>query len=374
MRPGTDGLKAALKGSFNFQWVADVYLDGNRLIKDLPISIPSFTDDATSLVQGTGSVQVTYQGDFADSIAPKAIGDALSPFGSQLWVYVIVNVGPGFTERIPMGHYLISETPQIVSQKYLFNGAVATKGDVISLSLKDLFFGVQRDRFQVPGSPPSLASVYTEIQRLTQLPLTRTVTDGVITASVAYLEDKLQAVYDLANVLDAVAYVSSDGTVGLRPNVWPTAVDTVSSRKVDPDGTLVSIGRAMANDAVYNQVVVRTTDSNGTSVLAVAQVTDGPLRVANPDGSLSPYRRVPYFYQSDYLTNQALATAYAVQQLPRVSRLRAVVVPLVELFNPLREIGDVLNVVDLSGSFQGRVQRIDRDDTGQQTTTVVVSP
>lgn len=370
MRDSSDALRAALTGDFTMRYVADVTLDGVRLIQDLPIISPKFNDDSSSLVQSSGSCTVIYQGAFADSIAPKDIGDVLSPFGTRLAVSVLISVGDALQERIPLGVYLLSETPSIVTQKFLFQGRYVAQGDQIDLNLKDLFYGVQRDDFDAPGSAPSLTSVWSEVQRLTQLPLTRTVADGPIPTSVAYQQDKLQAVYDLATVLNATACMTPDGTVSMRANDWPAVVDTIH----DGDGgTLVNVGRAMSNDNVYNKVVIRSSAGDGSAVLATAEITSGPLRTSNADGSLSPYRRVPYFYSSDYITTQDQAQAYAATLLPQISRLRAVSVPVNENFNPLREIGDVVAINWLDEEIFGRVSAITRDDTGQQKTTVTVS-
>jgi hypothetical protein len=377
MRSGSSTLLDGLKGSFDVQYVVDVFANGSRAIANAPVTNVQLHDDATSLVQGTGSFTIAYQGDFADSVAPIKIGDTFSPFGTEVTISAMISIGTGFQERVPMGTYLISETPQIVSQKWLFNGGVFTKGDLIDVSLKDRMYGIQRDRFYVPGSPPDLSSVWKEIQRLSGLPVTRTITDGTITSAVAYQEDKLQAVYDLATVLDATACMTADGTVSMRPNVWPAPVDILNG---GDGGSLLSVGKAMANDNVYNAVVIRSSDgATGQTVLATAEVSSGPLRTSNPDGSLSPYRRVPYFYSSPFITTQAQAQAYANTLLPRVSQLRSAQVVLTEIFNPLRDLGDVITVnryasAQLVESFSGRVVKIDRTDTAQQTTTVAVGP
>lgn len=374
MRAATVQLRDVLKRSFDYVYVVDVFSNGVRVLKDLPVTNVQLDDDSTSLVQGTGSFTVAYQGDFAESIAPQNIGDLLSPFGNEVIVYVVVNAGPGFTERITMGHYLISETPNIVTQIALFGGGVISRGDLVDVSLKDPMSGIQRDRFDVPGAPPDLSSVWKEFQRLADLPVTRTVADAAISASVAYQEDKLQAVYDLATVLDATACMTPDGTVSMRPNVWPAPVDVLQN---GDKGTLVNIGRGMQNELVYNKIVVRQSGANGSEVLASAEISDGPLRTRNADGSRSPYRTVPYFYSSQFITNTAQAQAYAITQLPRVSALRSVKVVLTETFNPLRELGDPLTVnryagTVLANTFLGRVTHISRTNGPTQQTTVAV--
>jgi hypothetical protein len=376
MRFGSGALLGALTGPFNKWFVADVFTgSGARVLSNALIEAPSFTDSGTSKIQSTGSCTLVYQGAFADSIAPKNIGDALAPFGTRVVISVLTEVGPGFTERTVMGTYLITDEPSIRTTRTKFNGAVVAVGDRIDLTLQDLFAGVERDRFDAPGTAPDTSSVWKEYQRLVGLPVTRTVADAAIPASVAYQEDKLQACYDLATVLDATAYMTPDGTASMRPNVWPAAGGSLYSAQIADNGTLVDVVPRLSNADVYNAVVVRGQDPAGqTVVLGSAEVTDGPLRVRNPDGSLSPYRRVPYYYSSQYLTTQAQADAYAQKTLPRVSRLRSLTYDLVETFNPLREVGDVLNVYRLGSSFTCRITDIRRDVGATQQLTVTVDP
>ncbi|WP_141399280.1 hypothetical protein [Curtobacterium sp. 'Ferrero'] len=377
MRPSSAQLRMAISGaSFTFRWVADVIKDGERVLQDLPCTAPSFTDDDSQQVQSTGSLSFVYQDDFARSIAPSGVADVLSPFGTQVWAYVLVEDGPALSERVLMGQYLVDSTPSINSTRMLFNGAAVTVGETIDVTLSDLFYGVQVDRFYTPGSPSSLTSAWTEVQRLTGLPVTRPsdVPDAPIPKSVAYQEDRLQAVYDLATYsVDAVPFVTPDGTVSMRPNTWPGPVDTLS----DGDGgNLIRVDRGMSPDDVYNAIAVRAYDTtDGSAVLASGQITDGPLRAAEPDGALSPFRRRPKFYQSQYITNRLQAKAYVDRWLPRVAQLTGVEHDLTETFNPLRQIGDVITVQELGvAPYVGRVTRIQRSDATTQQTTVKVGP
>lgn len=373
MRFSSATLRSTLTGSFDKRYVADVVANGVRVLQDVPIINPRLTDSGSSQVQSAATVTLIYQDDFAQSIAPKAIGDTLAPFGTQVLLYSLVFVGPALQERTLLGTYLITDDPQILTTRAKFNGAIIARGDMIDLTLQDLFAGVQKDRFDLPGSAPDTSSVWREYQRLTGFPVTRTVADATIPASVAYQEDKLQACYDLATVLDAVAYMTPDGTASMRPNVWPAAVDSLYAKDINADGTLVDVVPKLSNADVYNAVVVRGTDPSGsTVVLASAEVKDGPLRVRNTDGSLSPYRRVPYYYSSQYITTQAQAQAYADKTLARVSQLRSLTYDLTETFNPLREVGDVLNVYALGDQFVCRITDIGRDTGSTQTLTVAV--
>lgn len=585
MRYSSANLRAVLaRGSFDTRWVVDIFYDGQRQMQDVQVIDVKHTEDGTAKVQQSGSLTIIYQDRFARSIAPKDVEDLLSPFGTTLALYMLVSTGPVFTERVPMGQYVITEVPIVDTVRWNHRGVARAKGDRIKVNFKDPFYKVLRNRFDVPGVTPSLTSTYGEIQRLTRLPVTRNplVPDKVIPRALVYEEDRLDAVYELAGAVDATPYMMPDGTVSLRPNGWAAPVDvlaaadsggepvplaprgyttwteqsrnymqdprftvpanwlatagtyTVTSgvmdvtftaaatsnaltpsptgwwtawtgtgtefisasylvqnigavtaimriavwnnvaytygptvtiapgetavvsasvpvpagsayaqprlhfapaspsgtrrllisepvadktpavpgfldgdtnpggglwrtrwlgtpaasvsvletRDIVPEvpgiripsrGTLVGVRRGMSADGVYNRVVVRA-QGQQVGVLAAREIADGALRAANDGGADSPFGRVPYFYSSQLITTLAQAQAYVDTWLPRLSRPQAVVLDIVEMVNPLREVGDVLTVRRRGEEFPARVMRVDRGSGKTQSLKVTVVP
>lgn len=358
-------------GSFDREWVADVYYDGARRLVNVPIIDPKLDDAADSLVQGTGSCTVLWTPDFAESLSPKLADDTLAPFGSELSIAVIIRAG-SFVERVQMGWYRIEDVPSAADQFVTFGTQILPVGSRVELTLQDRMRRVQRDRIDVPGSPPSRASVLNEAQRLTGLQIVREVPDAPIPKSFAYEEERLDPLYDLLEFADAIPYMRPDGTLGQRPIDWGDVADVLTD---GVDGTLVSVGYSMSSDKVYNRVAVRSsaTGDDKQQVLGSAQITDGPLRAVNADGSPSPYGRVTYYYSSDYITTKQQANQYARQMLPRVSSLRVAQRPVVEAFNPLRQVGDVLEVRQAGQDpFMGRVATISRGTDATQQMTLEV--
>lgn len=225
------------RGSFDSQWTMDVFYDNQRRMQDVPVTNVQMSEDGTAKVQQGGSLVIVWQDPAGKSIAPRTVDDLLSPFGTTLRLYEIISTGPLFTERVPMGSFVISDTPTIESVPWSFMGRVLSKGDRIKVTFKDPFYKVQRNRFDVPGVTPSLTSVYAEIQRLTRLPITRNpqVPDGPIPRAMVYEEDRLDAVYELANILDALPYMMSDGTLSLRPKNWTPVVDVIAAANAGDD-------------------------------------------------------------------------------------------------------------------------------------------
>lgn len=379
MRYGSPALKGVLAGaSFDTRWVADVFYDGQRKIQDAPVVDISYDEDGTSKIQQSGSMTIVWQDARGASIAPVNVEDVLSPFGTTVTLYLLVTAGPSFTERVTLGTFSITETPSVETTRWRWLGLARSKGDRIKVQFKDAFYKVQRNRFDAPSVSPSLLSVYGELQRLTQLPVTRSplVLDAALPNAVVYEEERLDAVYEVATALDAVPYMTSDGTLSLRPNAWGPAVDTIEAADASDGptqrGTLLRVSRGMSADGVYNRVVVRSSGQDA-QVLGEAEISEGVLRAQNLDGSASPFGRVPLFMSSQFITTPSQAIPAARAQLGRVSRPQAVVLEIEEIINPLREVGDVVNVLRRGEKYAARVRSVARSAAKSQTTTVVMA-
>lgn len=368
MRFGSTDLRGILTGSFNHHWIADLYYNGVLRLANVPITMPSFEEDAGASIQQAGSCTVKWSDEFATSLLPKLITDPLAPFGAQLWVYSWVTVGP-FAERVAYGQFEITDVPSARDQQMRFRQELITLGSTVELELKELLAGVGEESFDSPQAPGSLASTWAELGQITGMPLLRTVDDAAIPRSIMYPDNKLDAVYDLMGiVLDASPHVTPDGALSARPNAWGDPVDTLTM-----DGALVDVGQMMSAAQVKNRVVVRATSGDQTRILARAEVLNGPLRVRNPDGTVAPFRARTEYIDSELITDEAAAQAVADSRLAQVSTLRARILPIVEKFNPLRERGDVVVIQRPDRDLLGRVVTIDRNNRGTQDLTVEIA-
>lgn len=345
-------------GGFDAVWVADLMYDGERRLAGVPIANPRLSWDAGQFVAGSGAVDVVWSDDHARSMVPRQIGDWFSPFGAELQVDCIVGAGV-FSERVPVGRFVIESVPEAEDQSMPFQGRRVHAGQVFPVRLKDPLVRIVRDEFPFPTRATS-SSVWGEIQSITGFPVVRNLPDAVVPAGLAYEGDKSAVLSKLFDALGAWPMVDAAGVLTARPKAWPAAVGAF-------DG-LVSAPVSMDASQTYNRVVVQGKASNGDPVYGVAEVTEGYLRVRNRDGSASPFGVATFRYASDYLTTRAQCDAYARDLLPRVSRIRGVTRTITERFNPLRELGDVL---ELDGGLV-RVQSVDHD--GARTQMVVEVP
>lgn len=365
MREVSDHLRGVLDGEvFSIQWVADLFYGGDPRAQNLNVLQPRFSWDMSAQIQGSGSCQILWDDLFGQSIVPREIGDLFSPFGAELQVDVIVSAGE-FSERIPMGRFVLDSVPESVEYAVarVHGGAPLVAESRVSLDLSDYFLRVARDRFPFPSSPKS-TSMWDEAQRLTSLPVFRSIDDRVLPTNIAYDEDRLEALGKVFSPSDAWPTLTSTGALTARPKAWSAPVDRLV--------TVLDSPLVMRSENVYNRVVVegKNPDPDGPPLRAIAQVTDGFLRTQNLDGTRSPFGGNTYFYQSDFLSTQEQCQATADDMLPRVSRIRAVTRRVVEPFNPLRETGDVLVLVDPSRMNDESLVRVRSVDHNEAETTL----
>lgn len=363
MRAGSEMLRSALTGSFSHHWEADVYYAGERRMVNVPLTSFSAREDANAKVQQSASCTVVWSDDFGRSVLPEFPQDTFAPFGAELQVFCVVEAGP-FTERVEFGWFVITDVPAARDEWMRFQGSWFSAGSMVELELKERLASLGAESFDVPTAPAALGSAWDEVGRISGFVLDRAVSDQPVPRSVLYENNRLDALYSLMDVvLGAVPHMRADGVLSARPNVWPQPVDRIGL------DCLIDVGSVMSSAQVYNRVVVR---ANGAeSVLAVAEVTSGPLRVRNSDGSRSPFGARTKYLSSEFVTTRPQAERWAQETLAQVSVLRTQTVPVVEVFNPLRERGDVVLVERPDVWLLGRVVTVDRGEASQRLTVEV---
>lgn len=339
-------------GVFSVEWTADLYYGGVPVAQNLNALSPSFAWDMQAQVQGTGSVTVLWDDMFGQSVVPKGIGDVFSPFGAELQADVIVSAG-SFRERISMGRFVLDSVPAAVEYaiKNARGGVPVVAESSVTLSLADYFLRVARDTFPFPESPKS-TSMWDEAQRLTGLPVFRSIDDRTLPTNITYNEDRLEALGKAFGPSNAWPALTSTGALTARPKDWPAPVGRIDQ--------VLDISLEMRSENVYNRVVVegKNPDPDGPALIAVSEVTDGFLRVRERDGSRSPFGGNTYRYSSEFLYTQAQCQRTADEMLPRVSRIRSVTRKVTTPFDPLVEIGDVMILVDPSRQDEESLVRV----------------
>lgn len=356
-RPASDQLIDVIeRGGFSVRKEAHLYYGTERRIPNLPIVDPSLRWNGSAQVQGSGSCSVAWTDPFGASLAPETIGDALAPFGAELQIVDVISAGR-YEERVPIGWFRITDVPHAEDGMTYYQGRGVSTGSLVELTLQDRFSAVKKDRFDLPESTSQLASVWTELARLVRMPISETLPDAPIPTRVVYPEDRLEALYDLAKVVDAVPYVTPENAAALRPKEWPEPVwHWRYGPSLDGRPSVVHhMGKSMSAEGVYNRIVVRTAGTQDPQVLYSVEVREGALRTTLEDGSPAPAGRIPYFLSSQYVTTYGQAKEWADRELPRVAQLAAREVPVTIGYNPLVEVGDVALITN---TWTGRTTRV----------------
>lgn len=367
MREVSQQLAAVVAGGvFEADWVADLIYDDAPRAQNLSLSDPSFSWDAGAQVQGSGSCTIRSDDLFAQSIVPREIGDLFSPFGAELQVDVMISAGD-FVERVSMGRFVLDSVPDAVEYaiKHPLGGLPLVVESTVNLDLADYFLRIKRDTFGFPSSPSS-SSMWDEAQRLTGLPVFRSIPDRTLPTAITYDEDRLNALEKVFGPSNAWPALTPSGALTARPKDWQEPVAVISA--------VLDASLGMRSENVYNRVVVEGKNpiTDGPVLRSIRQITDGLLRTRNADGSRSPFGGNTYTYSSDFLTTQAQCDAYADVLLPQVSQTRSVTRKILIPFNPLLELGDVLVLIDPTRQDEESLVRVQTiGHAGAQTTCEV---
>lgn len=337
MRQHSAHLAEVLTESFTTRLIADAFYGAERTLADLPVGSWELQWNSEAKIKSAGSLTVEYTSDVAESLSPGEFTDVLAPFGQELNLLMEVSAGE-FKETVQLGHYRLTAVPNARDDYAQLMNRTITVGSRVTLTLEDRLIGVERAGFQSEQSPPSMASCWTEIQRLTGMQVLRSVPDKAIPNSVVYLAEqggRLKAVQELAGVLGGSAYVTPDGAISVLPDA---AGGIVGKLTLGDSGTILDVAHSMESEGVYNEVVGNFEDANRNPLYAVASITSGPLAV---DG---PYGRYTRYYSSPFVKTPAAAQSAVDAILSQVSSTQTYRVPVQCLVNPLIEDGDVVSV------------------------------
>lgn len=282
----------------------------------------SFTWDATaSAVQCTGDIRVF---GFGDSLVPSSRDSMLAPFGQEIAVSKVLALRQ--TEvTIPLGVFRIRGND---GGRFNRRGGHVLDWDV-SVDLNDRMRMLERGKIVDPASPPSGATMYSELRRLGLFPLLETV-DDVSVPSMVY-EDRLSGVRDLCALAGTKPRVNRQGA--LQPRIadrWLTA--DASAPDFDFAGT-VSWSDAQTDD-FFNVVWAHSPDGKFSAFASLTDPTD-----ARSVGRAGPST---YEHSSPVYTTTAAAAAGAQTALRRLlnRRSRTVTVQL-DALALLLDLGDV---------------------------------
>lgn len=352
------------RGGFQRYFVADVMVDGVRVLSDLRLAQCDLTSDGTAKIRNQGTVIIEYSDELGQSVVPEDLESWFTPYATSLNISMVIK-NSEIEEKVLRGTYVIRSLGSASSTTKVVGEHRYTVGSRITLRLVDMFRRVQRERFAGPSSPAG-ANAWDELGLLTGLPLARNVDDVAIPRSITYETDRLDAVFTIGRLLEGTPYLDPNNRLTIESDTWGSETEEFA---LGESGTITQLTPDdITDEGIYNQVVVRSHDDDQVSVLATAELTSGPLRYGGPFG------RVPFFASSEFITTTVAAQAYADAQLPLVSSQAAVPYLIQAVVDPRREVGDVVPFTTEDGTaLVGRIQKLTLADTGPMTVQVLVN-
>jgi hypothetical protein len=369
-----DGYLDSLQGSVAPELKVDAWYDGEIVYEGLNITSASVTQDGSRTIVSTASVVAT---DTDGQIIPSKWSDPLAPFGSELHIRQGIRTGGQGVEWVSLGWYRIEESDPDETWAAYYNRTHLSqepqwvpRGVDVTVQAVDRMARLDDARFLAPESPLSLASVQAEIVRLARdhVPIANLsgFSDAPIPASVAYQTSRVQALQDLASVLDKVVRINPNGALTLAPR--SPSGNAVWTVEIGRTGTITGFNRKLTRSQLYNGVISAGTTEEGVAVQAVETEPDGPLRWAGPFG------QVPYGHSSPLINTEEAAQSDALTRLNRLIRERVVPITVSCITNPALEIDDIVALKLPDASLSGPVASISRDLTAAVMAMTVMVP
>lgn len=339
-------------GSFAASLSVDVFYGAERTLQDLAVA-PSWQLKWTKSaeVPGAGRVLVQYDSEAGESLTPREFTDRLAPFGQAAAPKILIRADR-FEEQVQVGRWRITDVPTARDDTLSTPARVITTGSFVELDLMDPLEGVRASEFTRPEQPPSNATAWSELQRLTGMKIVRSVGDVAVPSSVTYeMSDggRMKAVRELASALGGSAYVTSDGALTVLPDV----LGPVRGRfTVGDDAKILRLEHGMSSQGIYNEVVGLFEDDNRNTIRSVAQVTDGPLSVRGEFG-----RRTRY-YSSPLVKTQSGADSAVRKILAQSVAAKSFRIPVDARLDPRYEVGDTVQLERPTETFTGQIAEI----------------
>lgn len=289
--------------------------------------------DATAEVQRTLSLTVAGVDGSGRPVFPRRATDPMAPYGSEVFVRRGVDLGGAGTLWTPLGYFRIDSVEQddAPDGPIRITGSDRTAGIIDGRPVAPIEFAPTR----------TAASVFAELVREIY-PDAVILFDGsgstAIGRTVVVEESRHKPLTEIATALGKVMHW--DGSGVLRVRTVPDEQIPVWEVNAGRGGVLVSAGRRLSRERVYNGVVAvgEGGESDAPPARAVA-VDSGPTSPTRWGG---PFGRVPRFYASPFLATDDQAEVAAREMLrrslgaPYSVDFGAVVNPTLQPWDPIR--------------------------------------
>jgi hypothetical protein len=267
----------------------------------------------------------------------------LADFGQRLYVVATLSTPRGASWEIPLGWFQVD------------SWNLSDDESTVSVKAIGLLQVVADDKLRGPEQPRTGGTFVSEFRRLMPggipVSIDAALVDRVCPSSFTWDEDRLSALYDLADAWPARIVTGSDGTVMVKPplGLLPVPVLTLTD---GASGVLMFAPRGSSRAGRYSVVVARSSADTAASAPVEGEyvTTAGPYAVAT-------YGTVRRRYASPLLGTSAAATA-AAQTIAQTSQTQGRVITVTLPPDPRIQRGDPVKLMWGSAVYLGWVQSV----------------
>lgn len=331
MRPVSAAFLRTIRGSHvmaSRARIVTTYQTGtNPTGTDIPILAGDVVQDAGADVRAT--LDLTTDG---TAQWPRQASAPLAPYGNEVFVERGVQYGNGQREWVSQGYFRI----YAIEQEDAPDGPVRVTG-------LDRMSGIVDARLLAPRQFPAgttLGSIMSTLVGEVYPAVTIEWDDGsnlsTIGRGLVAEEDRFGFLNELVSSAGKVWYFDHRGVLVIKSP--PTATTPVFDVTHGRDGVLVSMGRQLSREGVFNAVVAYGEGGDTIAPARAVAVDNNPNSPTYYSGRFGP---VPRYYSSPFITTntQALSAASAILRqslgLPYNVNFGAVPNPALEPYDPI---------------------------------------
>lgn len=267
----------------------------------------------------------------------------LADFGQRLNVTLTLRTPRGSAWEIPLGWFQIASWD------------LSDDESTVGVTALGLLQVIADDKFRGPEQPRVGGTFASEFRRLMSggipVSIDAALVDRVVGGSFTWDEDRLSALYDLADAWPARIVTGSDGVVQVKPplGLVPVPILTLTNGEL---GVLMTAPRSSSRTGRYSAVVARSSADTATSTPVEGEYlsTSGPYAIAT-------YGTVRRRAASPMLNTTASALAMA-RTIAEDSQRQARVITVTLPPDPRIQRGDPVALVWDDVTYQGWVQTV----------------
>lgn len=307
---------------------ADSFLGGTTLASDVRPTGGSYRWDTTTEVVESADLTFATVHQGRNWIPGSDTQAPLANYGQELALTALMHLGDDrwFT---PLGRVVLHDWKDA--------------GAGVEVKAYGVLHRVAEDRFAVPQVPRKGGTLASEFRRLMPsgipVDIDAALVDRACPTSFEWDEDRLSALYDIADAWPALIVPDGLGGVRLVPPLPDMPVPTMTFTDGE-GGTVASAPRSDTRSGRYNRVVARaqSSDPNAAPIRGVAEVTSGPFDINGAYGAVTRYYASPALETKAQCISAAQSILARSMRPARTIEVAAAVDPRVAPYEPVEVI------------------------------------